>query len=385
VKADKVLDIILGVWLASIALVALVHASWPFWLITSLVFTIASALIVVNYRGLAARIREENLRPPRTRIERWSAQLNERVGGQHWTVGTYRFYAVFMVLLGLIGSAGAVAMSPHPVLHQAGETLFTGIMIAGSIGIVLLMAFTFLVPLYNKLMWARYKQRKIAPPHMIDDLNNADPLIRTVAAMSLGKVGDPQSLGPLTHLLEDPETDVRLGAALALAQMSEPQSIAPLISNLESARPDLREYVLEALSKQRASIVPLLVHALRHDEIVVRAGAADLLAELGDANAVLPLIHALNDADWQVRQQATIALGKRGDPRAIQPLVALLHDEEGEVRAAAAWALADLQAAEAVPALQQLAQCDRGTDYEGYPVSHTASAAIKRIHMHARW
>lgn len=83
-----------------------------------------------------------------------------------------------------------------------------------------------------------------------------------------------------------------------------------------------------------------LISALDHEDVEIRANAAQMLGSMQDIRAVDPLLRALNDIDnIKVRRNAALALGEIGDARAVKPFVEALHDMAGTVREAAARAL----------------------------------------------
>jgi TonB family protein len=59
-----------------------------------------------------------------------------------------------------------------------------------------------------------------AVPNWIVLLDDADPMLRERAAISLGVLGDPRAIEPLGQALRDQEADVRLSAAKALAAIA---------------------------------------------------------------------------------------------------------------------------------------------------------------------
>lgn len=54
--------------------------------------------------------------------------------------------------------------------------------------------------------------------------------------------------------------------------------------------------------------IDFLVDELQNTNWVVREDAAELLAEIGDPEAVEPLIKALEDEDWHVKEAAALSL-----------------------------------------------------------------------------
>ncbi|MEL7434562.1 MAG: HEAT repeat domain-containing protein, partial [Chloroflexota bacterium] len=93
----------------------------------------------------------------------------------------------------------------------------------------------------------------------------------------------------------------------------------------------------------------------------LRAKSAQVLGELGDANATLPLIDVLqNDSDEKVRQSAVEALSKLKDAQAVDPLIdALVNDDDIEVRISVASALCELRDVRALePLIETLQSSD---------------------------
>jgi HEAT repeat protein len=86
-----------------------------------------------------------------------------------------------------------------------------------------------------------------------------------------------------------------------------------------------------------------LISTLDHEEVELRANAAQMLGGIKDIRAVDPLIKALNDdANFKVRRIAALSLGEIGDARAVNPLIKALHHLFWPVREAAAKALGKL-------------------------------------------
>jgi HEAT repeat protein len=98
-----------------------------------------------------------------------------------------------------------------------------------------------------------------------------------------------------------------------------------------------------------ARAVPLLSAS----EPYVRARAAILVGETGDARYAPAVQKLLTDQDDAVREAAVTALGHLGAPESVQPLVGLLQDagQPPEVRVAAARSLGLLASPEAAAAL----------------------------------
>jgi HEAT repeat protein len=137
-----------------------------------------------------------------------------------------------------------------------------------------------------------------------------------------------QSMGLLTHLLDDENEYVRAEAAKVLARSG---------AFGEPAVPNLVE------------------RALADPNLHVRLHAMQALAEFGKrADDILPAaIYLLKDSDFRVRTAAAKVVGSFGTAAvsATEPLVAGLRDAEIDAAVAAAWALGRIDAKTAVPAL----------------------------------
>ncbi|MBL8155592.1 MAG: HEAT repeat domain-containing protein [Anaerolineae bacterium] len=161
------------------------------------------------------------------------------------------------------------------------------------------------------------------------------------------------SLASLIAQLQDAQPNVRSKAALGLGQLGDPQAIEALIGTLcHDPELNVQEDATWALVRIGAAAVEPLIHALSDPSAAARHNAAHTLGKIGDGRAVDGLIGALRDGDAPVRLKAAYALGQIGDGRAAQGLVDLLADPDLNVRWMAVEVLERLKAVEAVlPAL----------------------------------
>jgi HEAT repeat protein len=173
-------------------------------------------------------------------------------------------------------------------------------------------------------------------------LQDGDGAVRLAAASTLGAaMGEP---GALVSLLADRYDYVRAGAAEALVVMGE-TAVEPLVGALSSAQPDVRRVASVCLGRiEDVRAVRPLVGLLRDAEPPVRSAVADALGRLKSTTAVQPLVDALKDSAAGVRCQAAEALGIIGDARAVDPLIGALPDVSPAVRATAVAALGALGA-----------------------------------------
>lgn len=91
------------------------------------------------------------------------------------------------------------------------------------------------------------KERR-AIPCMAASLKHENTNVRMLAAWGLGQMGEP-ALKPLVVELEDKGSPGRSDAAFALGKIKQPQAIGPLIAALKETDPDLRKESAKALSR----------------------------------------------------------------------------------------------------------------------------------------
>lgn len=134
--------------------------------------------------------------------------------------------------------------------------------------------------------------------------------------------------------LKDKDWHMRSSAAFLLANIGNAQSVIPLISALDDENDEVRWDSTNALGRLKDKrAAPKLIEVLRNDKVDnVRWSAATALGEIGDQQAVEPLIHALADESKGVQTRTAEALGKIKDKRAVEPLIGLLKDDDCGVR-----------------------------------------------------
>ena len=132
-------------------------------------------------------------------------------------------------------------------------------------------------------------------------------------AEDLAKLG-PSAVPALIHSLRDRDSMVRRIAALALGDLGDARAVESLIMALKDA------------------------------DKAVRRLAAEALGKLGDPRGIEFLIAALKDEETRERVCAARALGELGDARAVEPLKALLGDKHSYVREVTTEALKQLRA-----------------------------------------
>ncbi len=144
---------------------------------------------------------------------------------------------------------------------------------------------------------------------LLSVVNHQNPVVRTNAALALGRIGAQEAVDKLVGMLQDPEESVRGTAAEALGSIGDFRAIGPLLVLLRS-----------------------------DDEANVR-GAEVAMGTLKAGAAAQPLIGLLTAENWEIRWRAAVSLGKIGNAAAVQPLTTLAEDENSVVAACAKWAL----------------------------------------------
>ena len=210
-------------------------------------------------------------------------------------------------------------------------------------------------------------------------LRDEDWAIREEAARLLGRFKDPRAVTPLVSLLRDEDRSVREAAADALRAIGAPavealgaclidgelavqeaasailvtiadeRVLTPLLSALKSSDWIVRMHAAQALGRVKSTeTVEALIPLLQDKVKAVREETATALAAIGDA-AIPCLVHALKHDDWLVRLHAVESLGKARSPLAVEPLLSVLfNDHDSAVREDAVRALGDIGDAGAV-------------------------------------
>ena len=150
-----------------------------------------------------------------------------------------------------------------------------------------------------------------ALPELVRIMNHAKAVRSRERAMSALVCIGEDGLRPLMDVAGDPLNPDRRRAAFEILSMK------PLGTKLSPA-------------------VPLLVKALKDEDVNVSTAAAMILGELAlDADIAVPaLTNCLQSADWHLRVEAAGALGKFGDGArpAVPALLEALSDSDDSVR-----------------------------------------------------
>ncbi|MCC7448912.1 MAG: HEAT repeat domain-containing protein [Anaerolineae bacterium] len=181
----------------------------------------------------------------------------------------------------------------------------------------------------------------------------------------------------LIYDLQDEYT--RRNALGKLDTLGDARATVPIINTIgEDIDPNPRFVVLarNALINIGRNAVQPLIASLFHDNNILRELAADVLAEIGDTQAVQPLIKVmLEDTDEAVAQAATEALGKIGGDEAIESLVVATNHTNPYVRLTAIEALGEISDRKVIQPLRAL------LDSEDEKIKNAAKNSLAKMNL----
>ncbi|NOT23620.1 MAG: HEAT repeat domain-containing protein [Nitrospiraceae bacterium] len=180
----------------------------------------------------------------------------------------------------------------------------------------------------------------------------SDPVltVQELASSVLATIADVRVLTQLIAALASSDWIVRMHAAKALGRIQDPQAVGPLVPLLQDKVKAVREEASTALAAIGEAALSSLLDALTHVEWLVRLHAVEALGKTKSPEAVVPLLSVLfNDRDRAVREDAVRALGQIGDLRAVEFLVTVMR--EPGLRPLAVDALGEIGDRRTVPVL----------------------------------
>jgi len=217
---------------------------------------------------------------------------------------------------------------------------------------------------------------------LIPLLADAQPDTRRTAALSLGKIGDPQSIPALVLALSDPDDQVRQSSAWALGTMSDSlseQSLVALVQRLTDPSDSVKQAVVLALSRTtvQEELLQVLTEAYAISTMTTQRAIIQTLAHFEFPFSYSLFLQALENPDSLTRQAAIAGLGELGDRRGLTVLRKhLLQDTSVGVRSEAAFRLGKLGTSTDVLALKQAMETDPTPN-----VHFWASWALAQIHQ----
>ena len=177
-----------------------------------------------------------------------------------------------------------------------------------------------------------------------------DSLVRRMAAMSAGRIGDLRATPLLLPLLADPDSTVRVAAAFALGLLRDTAAARPLMERLTGLP------ALDATSGAEAITALAKIGGSAVGEFFAGVLTGGVTLSLSDRD---PVVNAVLLESWRLdreapaqallpfaddtavtrRWRAAYSLGRLREPRAGERLTLLLRDREAIVRSIAARAL----------------------------------------------
>lgn len=213
-------------------------------------------------------------------------------------------------------------------------------------------------------------------------------LIRSRAAVAVGRIRVGEGVPRLVEFLSDPDTAVAAAAAFALGQLRDSAAVPPLASVLETGGAAARTTVAAEAAYALGKIGGEASRAALRDHLLgakVRSTPAPLVTR----SALLaiwrfprddepePIARWSASPDPEIRWRAAYAMVRRPDPRSTTMLHAMLADEDERVRALAVRGLtAALADSSGLGADRVLPDLVRALDDESYLVRINAIGAL---------
>jgi HEAT repeat protein len=188
---------------------------------------------------------------------------------------------------------------------------------------------------------------------------DATPERRRASIYELKADPTAANLTKIRALLADGDRDVRATALHALADREVPDAAPLAATALDDPDGFVRATAARILGEvgDASHVEPLAKHVRSDPDPIARQRAAESLTQLGGTAAIAALIEALSDPMDRVRLAALQGLRQHDTQPALEQLAALLlEDDSWEVRSQAAAALGESGRAEALPALIEAAE-----------------------------
>lgn len=173
---------------------------------------------------------------------------------------------------------------------------------------------------------------------VIEGLTGENSDYRAISAQALGFSDNPNCLGGLVSVLNDPVPQVSINAGNALIRLGYSDvPLAPLESMLRSPHRQVRVVALQLLGRlKNTKGIALIVPHLQDPNLEIATQAVRSLGQIrGDASVDALLQHALFASRSEIREEAARMLGKQSAKKAIAPLIETLRDSHLGVQQAA--------------------------------------------------
>ncbi len=136
-------------------------------------------------------------------------------------------------------------------------------------------------------------------------LRSTDAMVRRLACIGLGALGDAEAIKDLEPMMTDPDVDVQLAAGLALGAIGSEAALERLVSGLLDGDESLRRAIAEMLAAIPDGGHEILRELSKSDDVMVRRAVVFGLSRVHAPWALALLYRALlEDAQWYVRSAA---------------------------------------------------------------------------------
>lgn len=219
---------------------------------------------------------------------------------------------------------------------------------------------------------------------------HAEPLVRRVAALALGRIGDPSGTTLLLELLQDPDSTVQRDAAFALGLLRDSAAIPALrdlVVNIPLERQhDLHAEAATALAKLGGPAAADVIRTLLGPWVARAASTAlppaveaavEEAWRLGALAPVDQLIEFVASPSRRAKLGAIYSLARLRAPQAAEVLLSATGDAESEVRMHAVRALTAAYADSA--GLDRLALASRVRRLVGDEQPHVRAVALRTL------
>ena len=197
--------------------------------------------------------------------------------------------------------------------------------------------------------------RKIVQRKLLSMSKSENWLDRLKAAEFLGLLGDESVVPMLSHLLDDPASDVRWQAASALRNISGPDTEAALIKALQDPEWATRARAAEALGRMKAnSAIPHLRPLFVSDMPRERSDATYALVLMKINAQTEGISDLMLDDDPRVSTAAALAIDVSNSSDPINTISSHIQSENPYIREKAAYLLTRLHSVGSIPLISNL-------------------------------
>lgn len=172
-------------------------------------------------------------------------------------------------------------------------------------------------------------------PRIIESMHKGDAELRLYACQAAGLIDSAELIDPLILALRDDSEWVRTYAAISLGRTGDPRSIIPLIRSFSDRNTEVHRNVTLAFEKLGDKVFKELVKCIEGDDIELRRNAALAFAEMHDEQGIDHIVMLMEDTDETVRACAAEALGSFPGLKSRTILTEGLADNSLKVRLAA--------------------------------------------------